>query len=1134
MKQSPKQRSYWVDDFFMIRSPLLPCDVFHSLGDSLETAARLRDGEPAEKLKAQFEADCARVRTRMQAIASDAVFREALFVSSESVHGAIERWDQAPTSKRGAAAERAILKYIQRASTRCTPYGLMSGVGVGRIDDGPSDIRLASRTRRKRHARVDSRILMDLAQAIASDTGLRQSLTFVPNSTLYEAGPRLRYFEAVGHPFSGRTQLVTVAYNDVLRKLVESSAGGARWSDLVQTIRSCDAEIEESEAVEFLEEIVASQILIPDLFPSPVGDEMLSSFVEKTRSLALPEGVHSLIDGVLEHSRRLNSEEAGKGIEPMREVAALLGTFLRETAAARKDAEAERDAGELAENDGSDGDAQEDATNAGGVFQVDSLLPLESAQLRKQSLDGLLHVIDSLYVMNSSRGKASMLSDFVSEFSRRYDDREIPLCQALDPESGIRFGTGQSHGEPSPLLHVPVGQQAATRGDEFSATDHWRLELLMESRARGESEIALTSSQIRERFQDPGRRPPPPSFPVMMSVIGSLAELDEGRARFLFVMSGGAHTLNLFGRFAHVVGDELTESLRRCAAREQAVSPSLLAEVAYLPPFKLGNICQGPSLRPYTIAYRCPRPDASGQVIPIDDILVSVRGGRVVLRSRSRGEYIQPRVDHAMNIAHPTNPAIFNFLGALQFQDVNTFVGWSWGALARSPELPRVSIDGVIVAPRSWTLAKKDVDELVGDRSKNSFATDGLPAFARVQEWRRRLGLPRHIAVGNTTDYLAADLDNPLSVDLMLRELRKSPHIQELFLDGITRAVTGEEGTYTHEIVLPVWSTDPAALTAVTKRPAQVMPAVHGKALRVRDGVLFAKIYGGESALDKLLREGIRDFIAGAGPRLGLQNWFFIRYADPLPHIRLRLFGSPGPLAGSALLLLEELCERSSGVSKLVFDAYEPEIERYGGANGIQLCERLFGIDSRFAIELLARYMAREDAAPEQRIRGVENRWLLTALSVGRLLQSFGLDEAQRIPFVESYAELLGTEMVGGVPQQKMLGALYRQYRAQLETALTGADPKEWFAPSLHEVLAERTRAMHETIAELNRRAGAGQLVTPIDSIRTSLLHMHCNRLFISQQRRQEFVLLQLLTRAMKGIAGRERNTLTEQKVAEA
>ncbi len=1123
-----KSHSFWVDDFFMVRAPLLPCATFLDLGDGLETAARLREGVRPEDLQSLFAGDCQRVRARMQAIAEDDVFREALFVSSEGLYAAVERWTQEPLSKRGAAVERSILKYIQRASTRCTPYGLMSGVGMGRIDDTPSRVEIASRHRRTRHARVDSRILMTLAQSISQNAKLRDSLVYVPNSTAYEAGPRLRYFEAAGHPFSGRTHLVTVANTDVLRKVLASAANGARWSDLVQTIRSCDDEIEEAEAVEFLEEIVQSQILIPDVFPSPVGTEMLPAFVEKTKALDLPADVREFMGGLVTSSRQLNDDPLGHGVATMQKAASLVGGFMR--GAAQRDEETPE--GGVGQDVKEDGDAAEATEQS--VFQVDSLISLTHATLRRESLAPLLAVLDSLYVVNSQRSQGGLL-DFMTEFTRRYDDREVSICEALDPEGGIRFGTGQAQAEPSPLLRVPVANQATPRGEEMTAVDRWKLELLLEARAGGDAEIVLTSEEIRKRFPDPGRRPPSPSFSVMVSVLGSSDDLDQGKARFLLVMGGGSHTLNLFGRFAHVIGDEMTEKLRRSAQREQAITTSILAEVAYLPPFKLGNICQGPSMRPYTISYRCPRPEASGDIIPIDDILVSVRGGRVLLRSRSLGTFIQPRIDHAMNVSHPTNPAIFNFLGMLQYQETNTFNGWTWGPLARLPELPRVTIDRVVVSPRVWTIAKDDVETLAGKRKKESFEADGLDAFARVQEWRARLGLPRHVAIGTTTDYLAADLDNPLSVDLMLRELRKSGQVQELFLPEITQAVVGEEGAYTHEIIVPVWS---VKLESATSAPAarKRAPATtdQRKRLRFRNGVMFAKIYGGESALDKLLREGLREFVASNAARIGLQNWFFIRYGDPLAHLRLRLFAAPGQLLG-VVPVLEELCEKASGVSKLVFDAYEPEIDRYGGPNGIDLVERYFGVDSRYAIELLARYMAPdEEPRSEKRVAGVEQRWLLSALSVCRLLDDFRLDAALRMSFVADYAKSMAGDMGDGVVQQKAFGALYRHHRAILDAAVAGHDPEQFFAPGIHALLEWRSQETAEIFGELQRRAAQDQLVAPLASIHTSLLHMHCNRLFISQQRRQEYVLLQILRRALKSAAGRQRNQESQPKVAEA
>src|SRR6185436_4085966 len=113
--------------------------------------------------------------------------------------------------------------------------------------------------------------------------------------------------------------------------------------------------------------------------------------------------------------------------------------------------------------------------------------------------------------------------------------------------------------------------------------------------------------------------------------------------------------------------------------------------------------------------------------------------------------------------------------------------------------------------------------------------------------------------------------------------------IREMFLPQLTRTVTGEEGSYTHEIIVPVWSVNTSTLAEHIPPVRKPSSATPHKRLRFRDGVLFAKIYGGESALDKLLRDGLREFVDRAGPQLELRNWFFIRYADPLAHLRLRL-----------------------------------------------------------------------------------------------------------------------------------------------------------------------------------------------------------------------------------------------------
>ena len=97
------------------------------------------------------------------------------------------------------------------------------------------------------------------------------------------------------------------------------------------------------------------------------------------------------------------------------------------------------------------------------------------------------------------------------------------------------------------------------------------------------------------------------------------------------------------------------------------------------------------------------------------------------------------------------------------------------------------------------------------------------------------------------------------------------------------------------------------------------------------------------------MREVIRPLVDRALGSGAAEGWFFIRYADPTWHLRLRFRGDPVRLHGEVLPLLQEAVApllESGRVRRLALDTYERELERYGGPIGMPLCEALFQADS--------------------------------------------------------------------------------------------------------------------------------------------------------------------------------------------
>lgn len=133
---------------------------------------------------------------------------------------------------------------------------------------------------------------------------------------------------------------------------------------------------------------------------------------------------------------------------------------------------------------------------------------------------------------------------------------------------------------------------------------------------------------------------------------------------------------------------------------------------------------------------------------------------------------------------------------------------------------------------------------------------------------------------------------------------------------------------------------------------------------------------GSAANADRLLVDSIAPLIREAGLRSG--QWFFIRYWELGPHIRLRLRGCDMPtfdalrtrialelptyLHDSDLELPTWPTAESKDIStgrilpgQTIEFSYVPEFDRYGGQAALGISERLFGISSQLALETIER-----------------------------------------------------------------------------------------------------------------------------------------------------------------------------------
>lgn len=500
----------------------------------------------------------------------------------------------------------------------------------------------------------------------------------------------------------------------------------------------------------------------------------------------------------------------------------------------------------------------------------------------------------------------------------------------------------------------------------------------------------------------------------------------------------------------------------------------------------------------------------------VADLIVGHDGDRLYVRSRSLGVRLRPTARHMLN--HHGAPAVVQFLDAIGQGSAAEFSGFDWGEAENLPVLPRVQVGRTVLAPARWHLT------LPGWAP--GAPVDRAALDAAVASARRRWGLPDRVYATAADNRLLLDLSRPDDVEQLRREFKNSGgamRLQEALPDVGDAWVPGPDGAYLTEIVVslvrqptPGAGADDRASTS----GAPTMPEVPagpadgesgpgtprpGPRASARDRLrlpgsdwLFAKFYAPFEQLSRLLVTDLADLIEMAENSGLARRWFFLRYSDPDPHLRIRWQGDPDLLLRHLLPQVGEFAEQlvaSGRLGKLVVDTYDREVERYGGLAGLEVCEDIFHVDSASVRRLLS--------LPRQQLTEV------AVASTASLLTGLGLDAAERIAFYEAQAALIEDPQVG-----RSAGEDYRTRKTTLR-ALLGPGPEP--GP-----LADALRAQRTSLAPLGEALRAaersGSLAGGVADLWPSLVHMHHNRLVGPGLPPPEPHLLHLLLRTERGL----------------
>jgi thiopeptide-type bacteriocin biosynthesis protein len=278
---------------------------------------------------------------------------------------------------------------------------------------------------------------------------------------------------------------------------------------------------------------------------------------------------------------------------------------------------------------------------------------------------------------------------------------------------------------------------------------------------------------------------------------------------------------------------------------------------------------------------------------------------------------------------------------------------------------------------------------------------------------------------------------------------------------------------------------------------------------------LYIKIYAGTKTADRLLTSTIKPFTERLLEKGLIEKWFYLRYADPEEHLRIRFNHSSRPGFWNEVLhelnqLLQPLLEDGI-VLKLQIDTYKRELERYGQHSFPEI-ETVFFADSVATINLLDLLGGDE---------GERYRWLIGLRSVHSILDDMNFTLPEKKELMDALQERFFKEFNGNTQLTVQLNNKYRAHTKDITSFMNAAD--------------DEINEMNEAVAILNERSARikqvmGTLLPGLEVSRSnlaaSLVHMFLNRLFVSKQRVHELVVYHYLKKYYESTLARAKTPI--------
>jgi len=757
------------------------------------------------------------LETKNNPVAREPYFEEAIRIASPDLAKIT-----LDSQHNGKGTEQSLFKYFNRMCFRCTPFGIFAGCSLATWGQ-ESKIRV-SKENLDRRSRLDREFYIEMIHKIIAIDYLFQNLIVSVNNTIYHVGNELRMIERnEGNDLS----ITSISNDDTLRVFLQLvNSGETNVSNLIKKAHQLG--FNKRRVSTYLKDLIRHQILIPDLLKSGPTGYLLDHLINYLALLP-----------------KSNNSELLQWRIWLSDLKNILSSMDLAVIGNRENYERLFSIAHRM-------DFQKPTKN---IIQVDSTFKSLGGTINNSLKKGLQMSVEILKLISTTDKKSNKLDRFKRRFLNRYENQEVPLLIALDPESGIDYREGGADFDA--FLGALFDESKPAVASE-NALHSYNIKLLIQKIedciTEGETVVEISDNDINQMES------PNVVFAPSVSVFFRLFGRDQLQIEHI----GGSSGINLFSRFSDF-DKRLFHIAKKVASIEQKLMDDyIIAEVIHEPTRRSGNVSSFPQLRKYIIPYFSDSMEESAERIPLSDLYLSVRDDRFMIRSANLNKFIIPRISSAVNFRKGS--PIYLFLGEIQSQYSSILKFEMPKILPGRAFYPRLSYKNITFSPAMWAV---DISEyLAYDREKK---TDGLNSFLEKK------GIPKLFIVSEGDNELLIERDKELSISAFAEIFRKKRLLllKEFLFDTVDSIISNEKGDFLNNEMIGILLQPPSnkSLLKHQQFPGQFKNIQRD--FSIGSEWLYYKVYCGVVSADKLLGDQILPLVFALRKRKLIGKFFF-------------------------------------------------------------------------------------------------------------------------------------------------------------------------------------------------------------------------------------------------------------------